>query len=101
MKTLLSGIAFTALIALILPTAAQATPAPASPQPFSHGNVAGTGGNSEPGTRGMAGNKSGITVGPHDGTKSATSAKPHDSGDESGVHGIAGNKSGKTVNPPQ
>jgi hypothetical protein len=97
MKTFLSGVALTAIVALAVPAWSQlnTTQGQAAQQ-----NAPGTGGVSKPGTPGLPGSKSGPTVTPSATTMPEAARTRHD-GDESKVPGLPGNKSGPTVRPTE
>ena len=98
MKSLLSSVALSALVA-ILPAWSQTT-APATGAPSNEQNAPGTGGTSKPGTPGLPGSKSGPAAGTSSGTSvpDATSS-PATSKDEGKVPGLPGGKSGPAAKP--
>ena len=98
MKSLLRGVAMTAIMAAALPAWAQTNPSAPSTQ-SNEQIVPATGGASKPGAPGVPGSTSGATVSPSSGTSTPEpSASAPKSQDESGVRGLPGSKSGDTVN---
>lgn len=102
MKTILSGVAIAALIALALPAWAQQAGGGSSGTTTQgqsmEQHAPGTGGASKPGVQGLPGSKSGKTMTPS-GTTSGSGSSESQSGmtkmqDQSQVPGAPGNKSG-------
>jgi hypothetical protein len=95
MKTLLSGVALAAIVAVALPAWSQ----PNTMQGQStQQNAPGTGGTSKPGVPGLPGSESGPTVTPS-GTTVPEASRTRPDGDESKVPGLPGSKSGPTEKP--